>query len=172
MIFLIPVLALPEATNVASGNEYGQKNLAGIRNVQTVSLVIMGLYMTAVAVVGCFAWQGMSSFFNKNQEIVDYSVATFYYLAIPYIMFALSSGLKSLFIGTGNTRYYLVPSAIVNLGIYIPIGMAVKMGYYLPSFDEIMIISFSVFAIDLVISALMVRIQYKKLGRELNNHSG
>lgn len=172
MIFLIPVLALTEATNVAIGNEYGRKNLAGIRNVQLVSLFIMGLYMTAVAIIGCFAWQEMSSFFNKNQEIVDYSVATFYYLAIPYIMFALSSGLKSLFIGIGNTRYYLVPSTVVNLGIYIPIGIAVKMGYYLPSFDEIMTISFSVFAIDLAISALMVRIQYRKLAQELNNHSG
>jgi len=80
--------------------------------------------------------------------------------------------LKSLFIGTSNTRYYLFPSAVMNLGIYIPIGIAVKMGYYLPSIDEIMTISFSVFVIDLAISALMVRIQYRKLARELNNHRG
>ncbi|MCE5296897.1 MAG: hypothetical protein LLG16_07330 [Euryarchaeota archaeon] len=168
MIFLIPVLALTEATNVAIGNEYGRKDLEKMRNVQMVSLMIMGIYMTSVAVLGCFIWYDLSSFFNKNQEIVDFSVATFYYLAIPYIMFALSSGLKSLFIGIGNTRYYLVPSAVVNLGIYIPIGIAVKMGYYLPSFEEIMTISFSVFAIDLLISALMVRVQYGKLTRELN----
>lgn len=167
MIFLIPVLALTEATNVAIGNEYGRKDLQKMRNVQTVSLMIMGLYMTAVAVLGCFIWHDLSSFFNKSQEIVDYSVATFFYLIIPYIMFALSSGLKSLFIGTGNTRYYLVPSTVVNLGIYIPIGIAVKMGYYLPSFDEIMTISFLVFAIDLIISAIMVKIHYRKLVGEL-----
>ncbi len=172
MIFLIPVLALTEATNVAIGNEYGRKDLERMRNVQMVSLLIMGIYMIAVAVLGCLIWYDLSSIFNKNQEIVDYSVATFYYLIIPYIMFALSSGLKSLFIGTGNTRYYLAPSTVVNLGIYIPIGIAVKMGYYLPSFDEIMTISFLVFAIDLVISAIMVRIHYKKMIWELNTHSG
>jgi len=171
MIFLIPVLALTEATNVAIGNEYGRKDLERMRNVQIVSLLILGIYMIAVAVLGCLIWYDLSSFFNKNQEIVDYSVATFYYLIIPYIMFALSSGLKSLFIGTGNTRYYLVPSTVVNLGIYIPIGIAVKMGYYLPSFDEIMTISFLVFAFDFVISAIMVRIHYRKLVRELKIYS-
>lgn len=58
MIFLIPVLGLTEATNVAIGNEYGKGDLRGIRNVQAVSLLLMTGYMTLVAVFGLFAWGG------------------------------------------------------------------------------------------------------------------
>jgi len=169
LIFLIPVLALTEATNIAIGNEYGRRNLTGIKNVQFMSTFIMASYMAFVAILGTFIWEPLSSFFNTNQAVVDYSVETFYYLAIPYVMFALSSGLKSLFIGTGNTRYYLIPSLAVNMGIYIPIGLMVKAAIYTPSFSEIMTISFAVFALDMIISAILVRKQYSKLKEEMPN---
>ena len=163
LIFLIPVLSLTEATNVAVGNEYGKKNLDGMRNVQFVSIVLMGSYMVLATIIGIFAWRPLSSFFNQSQEIVDWSTATFYFLAIPYIIFAISSGLKSLFIGTGKTLYYLIPSICVNLGIYIPVGIMVKTNAYLPSFSEIMIISFVVFALDLIITLILVKKQYREL---------
>ena len=54
LIFLIPVLALGEATNVAIGNEYGKRSLKGIKDVQFVSLVLMGGYMVFVMLLGVF----------------------------------------------------------------------------------------------------------------------
>lgn len=163
LIFLIPVLGLTEATNVAIGNEYGKRDLKGIKNVQYVSLVLMTVYMLFVIIFGLLAWEGISSIFNKNEEIVHFSVATFQYLAIPYLFFAISSGLKSLFVGVGNTFYYLIPSTLVNMVIYIPIGLMVKMGIWDPSFGGIMTLSFFVFAIDMIISALLVHRQYDQL---------
>ena len=163
MIFLIPVLGLTEATNVAIGNEYGRGDLRAIRNVQTVSLILMTGYMVFVAVFGLFSWEAISSIFNRNSEIVKYSVLTFQYLAIPYVFFAVSSALKTLFIGVGNTLYYFIPSTVVNLAIYVPIGLMVKMGMWEPSFEGIMFLSFFVFASDMVISALLVKRQYSIL---------
>jgi Na+-driven multidrug efflux pump len=168
LIFLVPILALGEATNVAMGNEYGKRSLEGMKRIQLVSIVIMGSYMAAVTVAGVFVWEGLSSFFNDDASIVHFSTATFSYLAIPYFFFALGTALRSLFIGTGKTFYYLIPSAVVNLGIYIPLGLLVKAGAYDPSFSGIMSITFVVFTIDLVVVSILVWWVYRILHRELN----
>ena len=68
-------------------------------------------------------------------------------------------------IWTGNTLVYFVPSAAVNLGIYIPLGLLVKASAYTPSFVELMTISFVVFATDLVIVSLLTVREYNKLGK-------
>lgn len=68
-----------------------------------VSVSLMGLYMGVAMIAGVFLWESLSSFFNDSSEIVHYSTATFRYLAIPYFFFALGTGLRSLFIGTGKT---------------------------------------------------------------------
>ncbi len=167
LIFLIPVLALGEATNVAIGNEYGKRNLKSMKDVQFVSLALMGSYMVVMMLLGVFIWEPLSSFFNRNASIVAYSTATFHYLAIPYIFFTLGTALRSLFIGTGKSLYYLIPSAVVNLAIYIPLGLLVRAGAYAPTFDQLMVISFAVFSSDLVIASLLVRRQYRELGDEL-----
>ena len=114
----------------------------------------------------------MSWFFNKNAAIVAYSTATFQFLAVPYIFFALGTALRSLFIGTGKTLYYLVPSTVVNLGIYIPLGILVKANVFVPTFEQLMVISFAVFASDLVIVSMLVRRQYRELAEELPTASG
>jgi Na+-driven multidrug efflux pump len=168
LIFLIPVLGLGEATNIAIGNEYGKHDLRGMKNIQVVSLAIMGSYMAAVIVAGVFIWQPLSQFFNQNPSIVEYSGLTFQYLAIPYLFYALGTAMRSLLIGTGKTSYYLIPSMVVNLGIYIPLGILVKANVYAPTFAEVMGISFFVFAIDLVIVTALVRKHYRNLEEELS----
>ena len=110
----------------------------------------------------------MSYFFNQYASNVEYSVRTFQFLAIPYIFFTVGSALRSLFIGTGNTKVYLIPSAVVNLGIYIPLGLLVKAGVYTPSLVEPMVISFVVFATDLVIVSLLTVREYRILGDRLS----
>lgn len=167
LIFLIPVQAIGEATNVAIGNEYGRRSLQGMRDVQFVSLAIMTSYMIVVIVAGIFIWEPLSQFFNQNESIVEYSILTFQYLAVPYLFFTIGTAMRSLLIGTGKTSYYLVPSAVVNLGIYIPLGILVKLNMYAPSFAEVMTISFFVFAFDLVIVSYLVRRHYSNLEIEL-----
>lgn len=167
LIFLVPVLALGEATNVAIGNEYGERDLRGMKDVHLVSLMLMGGYMAVMMLLGVVLWGPLSSFFNTNASVVTYSTATYQYLAIPYVLFAVGTALRSLFIGTGKTFYYLVPSAALNLGIYIPLGLLVKAGAVAPTFDQLMTITFAVFALDLVITSALVRRQYRELSVEL-----
>jgi len=93
-----------------------------MKGVQTVLVVIMSTCIASMMLLGIFLWEPISSIFNVNARIVYYSVATFSFLAIPYVFFTKGSGLKSLFIGTGKTLYVLISSAVVNLGIYIPMG--------------------------------------------------
>lgn len=57
---------------------------------------------------------------------------------------------------------YFIPSAAVNLGIYIPPGLFVKASVYTPSFVELMLISFVLFATDLVIVSLLTLREYRK----------
>lgn len=97
---------------------------------------------------------------------------SFQYLAIPYVFFAVSSALKTLFVGIGNTLYYFIPSTVVNLAIYVPMGMMVKIGMWNPSFEGIMVLSFFVFASDMVISAWLVKRQYSVLQRTMKDGSG
>ncbi len=167
LIFLIPVQALGEATNVAIGNEYGRRSLSGMRNVQFVSLVVMGGYMALMMLIGVLVWEPLSWFFNTNAAIVTYSVATFRYLAVPYVFYAIGTALRSLFIGTGKTFYFLIPSTLVNLGIYIPLGVLVKVGAVTPTFEMLMILSIAVFTLDLVVVSSLVRRQYRELRIEL-----
>jgi len=167
LIFLVPVLALGEATNVAIGNEYGRRDLGKMQRIQVVSIILMGGYMGLATIAGVFLWDDLSSFFNDSEDIVHFSTATFHYLAIPYFFFALGTALRSLFIGTGKTLYYLIPSAAVNLAIYIPLGLLVKSGVYVPSFDAVMGISFVVFTIDLVVVTVLVWWVYRRLSVEL-----
>ncbi len=167
LIFLIPVQALGEATNVAIGNEYGKRNLRGMRNVQFVSLVAMGGYMALMMLLGVIVWEPLSGFFNTNAAIVTYSVTTFRYLAVPYVFYALGTALRSLFIGTGKTFYFLIPSTVVNLGIYIPLGILVKAGFVTPTFEMLMGLSIAVFSLDLVVVSALVRRQYRELRDEL-----
>ena len=70
--------------------------------------------------------------------------------------------------GTGSTLAHLIPSAAVNLGIYIPLGLLVKATSYTTSFVELMVISFVVFTMDLVIVSLLTLREYRVLERRLS----
>jgi Na+-driven multidrug efflux pump len=140
-----------------------------MKDVHLVSFILMVGYMILVIIIGAFAWEPISTVFNKNQEIAHFSVLTFQYLAIPYVFFAASSCLKSLFIGTGRTGYYLIPSMVVNLGIYIPVGLMVKLDIWTPKFIEIMQVSIFVFAIDMILSFILVRRLYKRIEIEIGH---
>jgi hypothetical protein len=74
--------------------------------------------------------------------------------------------------GTGSTLARLIPSAAVNLGICIPLGLLVKANAYTPSFVELMAISFVVFTTDLVIVSLLTLREYRVLESRLSQDAG
>ncbi len=166
VIALIPVLSWTEATNVAVGNAYGRKDYKSMWDIQKVSILIVSLYMIVWAIIGSFVWGPISGWLNASasEEVVDYSVLTFQLLIFPYLLFSIGSCLKSYFIGTGRPFWIFFTSALVNVGIYIPLGLMVKMHVISISYYDFLLITNIVFALDFVIIVyLLWRYGYRKL---------
>jgi len=157
-ITLIPVLAWTEATNVAVGNAYGKRDYQDMKNIQKASILIVGAYMVCWAIIGNFIWGPLSSWLNggASNEVIDYSVITFRLLIIPYILFSIGSCLKSFFIGTGRPFWIFLTSMIVNIGIYVPIGLLVKWSMLKVSYYDFLIITNIVFLLDFVIILVLL----------------
>lgn len=165
-ITLIPVLAWTEATNVAIGNAYGKKDYQGMRDIQKVSIIIVGTYMVFWALLGNVIWGPISSWLNggASNEIIDYSITTFHLLIIPYILFSIGSCLKSFFIGTGKPFWIFFTSMTVNIGIYVPLGLMVKASMIEISYYTFLIVTNIVFVLDFIIIIVVLwRYGYKML---------
>lgn len=154
---IIPVLSITEGTNVVVGNYFGERNLSHIKKVVLTSLLLVTITMTVIAIGGVFFWRSLSSFFNQNPIMVDYSTATFLWLIIPYCLFALDNVLKSVFFGTGKTKYIFYVSAFCNFVLIIPFWILAKLGFLVASFDNVMALFVVVFAVDLAITYVLVR---------------
>lgn len=152
-IVLIPVLAWTEATQIAIGNAYGKNDVRTMKDVQIVSTVLMGSYMIAWVIIGHFTWPSISSWLNQGieEDVVRYSVITFNYMIWPYILFAIGSGLKTFFIGTGKPAAIFISSAVVNLLIFVPLGLAVKYSWIEISYVTFLIVNIAVFSLDIII---------------------
>lgn len=168
VIALIPVLSWTEATNVAVGNAYGRKDYKSMWDIQKVSILIVTLYMLAWAVFGSFVWGPISSWLNASasEEVVDYSVLTFQLLIFPYILFSIGSCLKSFFIGTGRPFWIFFTSTMVNIGIYIPLGLMVKYSIISINYYDFLLVTNLVFVLDfLIIIFLVWKYGYKSFER-------
>lgn len=158
-IVLVPVLAWAEATNIAIGNAYGKRDFGMMKNIQMVAGLLVGLYMTIWIIIGNTVWDPLSAWLNARAkpEVLRYSVITFEYLIFPYSLFAIGSILKSHFVGTGKPFWIFVASAVVNLGIYVPLGLVVKSELIQLSFVEFLIVTNVVFLVDFVITLFALR---------------
>ncbi len=152
---IIPVLAITEGTEVVVGNFYGEGNHKNIKKIILTSLVLVSIIMAVIAVGGAFFWNSLSNFFNQNPLMVHYSTATFWWMIIPYFIFALDMVLKSVFYGTGKTRNIFYISALVNFVLIIPFWILAKLNIIVASFDNTMALFVIVFATDLVIAVFL-----------------
>lgn len=157
-IALIPILSWTEATQVAIGNAYGKNDFEAMKGIQVTSCVVMGLYMVAWAVFGQFAWEPISKWLNKSigPDVAEYSKTTFTYLIVPYTLFAIGSGLKAVFIGTGRPVYIFVCSTIVNVLIYIPLGLLAKYAGVKVQYTLFLQLTIAVFTLDFILSIIFL----------------
>lgn len=160
---IIPVLALTEGTNVAIGNSYGDRKYRDIKMILITSLLLAIGVMFLVAAIGIFLWDDISAFFNPNPYMINYSIVTFWWLIIPYTFFAIGSIIRSLFIGTGQTKYIFYISLILNGLIIGPFVLLVKMGILNATYTSVMALFTVVFAVDPILAYLFARRAYKKM---------
>ncbi len=163
---IIPVLSITEGTNVVVGNYYGERKYEQLKRVILISVLLVLVIMAIIAVVGVFFWNSLSAFFNQNPAMVNYSIATFWWLIIPYCLFAIGGVLKSVFYGSGKTKYIFYISAVCNLGLIIPFWVLAQLGFLVASFNNVMELFVIVFTVDLLITYPLVRRTMKRIRTE------
>lgn len=154
---LIPVLALGEGTSIVVGNYFGEKRFTDLLNVVKVSMVLVIGIMLSIALIGIFFWEDLSRFLNPNPEMISYSVETFWWLIIPYIGFGIGTILRSIFYGTGQTRYIFYIACVVNIGMIVPFVALVLLGIVPASFTSIMLFYMISFLVDPLLAYIGVR---------------
>lgn len=154
---LIPVLALGEGTSVVVGNYFGENRFRDLLNVVKTSLVMVTGIMLAIAGIGILWWGNLSTFFNPNPAMVNYSLATFWWLIIPYIGFGISTILRSIFYGTGQTRYIFYIACVVNIGMLLPFIALVRLGFIPGDFTSVMMFYMISFLVDPILAFLWAR---------------
>lgn len=154
---LIPVLALGEGTSVIVGNYFGEKRYEDLLNVVKTSMVLVIVIMLTIAGIGVLWWQSLSAFFNPNPDMISYSVATFWWLIIPYIGFGIGTIFRSIFYGTGQTRYIFYIACIINIGMILPFIALIKMGIITASFSSVMMFYMISFLLDPVLAFIWAR---------------
>jgi putative MATE family efflux protein len=154
---LIPVLALGEGTSVIVGNYFGEKRYEDLLNVVKTSMVLVVVIMLAIAGIGVLWWQSLSTFFNPNPDMVVYSVATFWWLIITYIGFGVGTIFRSIFYGTGQTRYIFYIACIINIGMILPFIALIKIGIISASFSSVMMFYMISFLLDPVLAFIWAR---------------
>ena len=169
---IIPVLAITEGTNVVVGNFYGEGNHKDIKKVVMTSLVLVSIIMAVIGVGGAFFWNSLSRFFNQNPLMVHYSTATFWWLIIPYFLFALDMVLRSVFYGTGKTRNIFYISAFLNFVLIIPFWVLAKLNIITASFDNTMALFVVVFAASLLLAGLLATRVLKRVSAEVTPREG
>jgi Na+-driven multidrug efflux pump len=160
---IIPVLAVTQGTNILIGNHFGKLNYADIKRTLLTSLTIVMLLMLGVSLGGVFFWNSLSIFFNQNPDMVKYSTSTFWWLIVPYCLFAVGGVLKGVFYGSGKTRFIFYISSICNFGLIIPFWVFAKLGFFPASFENVMLLFVVVFVLDLAITCVMVRTVLKQI---------
>ena len=165
---IIPVLSITEGTNVVVGNYFGEASHANLKKVIATSLLLVSIAMTIIAVSGVFFWNALSIFFNENPTMVYYSTTTFWWLILPYCLFALDGVLKSVFYGTGKTKYIFYASAFCNFVLIIPFWILAKVSLITASFENVMALFVCVFAADLTITYILFRRVLNQMGASTN----
>lgn len=160
---IIPVLALGEGTSVVVDNYFGERKIQEMKSVVLTSLILIIAFMSCIAISGIFWWAPLSQFFNQNPEMVGFSVTTFWWLIIPYCLFGISTIIRSIFFGTGQTRYIFYLGCIANFLIIIPFVVLVKMGIIEATLENVMIQFVIVFICDPVLAYLFARRVFKRI---------
>lgn len=148
---IIPMLAIAEGTNVTVGNFFGNKRYIDVDRIIQTSIVLSVGTMFIIGIGGALLWKDISAVMNMNPEIVNYSTQAFWWLIIPYTLFAVSTVTRSIFFGTGQTKYILFTSLLVNILVVLPFIALVRNKVLEATFMNVMLQFVIVFIVDLII---------------------
>ena len=156
-ILLMPVIALGQGTSVLVGNYSSEKRYGDLLNIMKTSLVLVTIFTLAVVATGILWWQHVSLFLNPNPEIVAFSVTVFMWYFIGFVGYGIGIVLRSIFYGTGQTRYIFYISCITNLGMILPFFILIQVGILTPTFPMVVAVCMIVNVVDPILAFLWAR---------------
>ncbi len=156
-ILLMPFFAITQGTSILVGNYAGAKRYGELTGSMKISLLLVMGYSFTVVATGTFWWRPVSLFLNPNPAIVDWSVASFSVLIFGFVGFGVGNVLRSIFYGTGQTRYVFYLGIITNFGIILPFFLLVQAGIIVPTFAMVMMVYLAANLIDPLLAGCWAR---------------
>ncbi|MBD3406269.1 MAG: hypothetical protein GF411_09185 [Candidatus Lokiarchaeota archaeon] len=155
---LIPVIAISQGTSIRVGNYLKESDSEEkITSLLWTSCSLAFVIIGGFGIMGAFSIDAMGFFFTENAEVVGYSTIMFWWQILPYIIFAVSMNLRSLFFGTGKTYYILIVSLILNLGVIVPFFYMMELLILPQVYESVMLMFVFVDFIDIIITYILVR---------------
>jgi putative MATE family efflux protein len=139
-ILLMPVFGIGQGTSVLVGNYFSERRYGDLLDSVKTSILLVTAFMVVAGITGILWWHPVSLFLNPNPGIAAFSVAAFLGLIIGFIGYGIGSVLRSIFYGTGQTRYVFSIGIVTNLGIILPFFILVKTGILTPTFPMVMMV--------------------------------
>jgi len=139
-ILLMPAFAIQNGTSILVGNYFSERRYGDLLDIVKTSLLVVTVFTLAIVLTGILWWHHVSFFLNPNPEIVAYSVAAYSGLILGFIGFGIGIILRSIFYGTGQTRYIFYVGMISNVGIILPFFILVQAGILVPTFPMVMMV--------------------------------
>jgi Na+-driven multidrug efflux pump len=156
-ILLMPVFAIGQGTSILVGNYSGEKRYGDLLDIMKTSLLLVTVFALAVVLTGVLWWHPVSLFLNPNPGIAAGSVAAFSGLTLGFIGYSIGIVLRSIFYGTGQTRYIFYIGIITNLGIILPFFFLVQSGILVPTFPMVMMVYLIANIVDPILAFLWAR---------------
>jgi len=161
---LIPVIALSQGTSIRVGNYLEEKDAPKkILKVLVISSSLAFAFISLFGLVGLFSIDKIGYAFTNNPNVIEYSSTMFYWQIIPYILFAASMNIRSIFYGTGKTRNILIISLILNLGVILPFYLLMNSGILAKNYASVMLMFVFVDFIDFIVTIILARRTYMKI---------
>lgn len=163
---LVPVLALGEGTSVGVGHLHGDHDARAQARLVATSAALGLCYMALIGGTGALLLRPLLTWLNPNLALTACAERTLRWLILPYLSFTLSLCLKSLFFGTGRTRYILLISLLTNGLLIAPYRILVTLRYLSVSFEGVMSLFVVVMSVDLILAALFALHLLRRARRE------
>jgi Na+-driven multidrug efflux pump len=156
-ILLKPIFAIGKGTSILVGNYSSERRYGDLLDIMKTSLLLVTVFVLAIVTTGFLWWHHVSLVLNPNPEIAVYSFAAFSGLIIGFIGYGMGIVLRSIFYGTGQTRYIFYIGTITNLGIILPFFLLVQAGILQPTFPMVMMVYLIANIVDPILAYLWAR---------------
>jgi len=156
-ILLMPIFAIGRGTSIFVGNCFSERRYGDLLNIVKTSFLVVIVLVLAVVVTGIFWWHYVSLLLNPNPEIAAFSVVTYSWLIIGMLGYGIGIILRSIFNGTGQTRYIFYVGMISNVGIILPFFILVQTGILTPTFTMVMMVYLVANIVDPIVACFWAR---------------